>query len=323
MPDPSTRTFELGRMSPARWQELNDRWHGGSRITDNQVGELLSAVLAVDPRVAGLDDLECVSVSKPKCACGTPVHVGYVGCYKPGCGRSYTTQQLQAATLFHLAARLRDFGEIDATTAIWGARHLHLVPGWVHKTLLRATGAKIDDDFTWWLPWPGRRGKAEWVTAEEWRDRAESLEAENAYVREVLQEHHRWHDQPGLMLVLGEAGEFDASLEYADSSMCERTMAALDPVIATERGRELLRPKRLPTVEEVRGIRKGTGADPAAVTTAPAVCGTCEAECWVPVVADPQGGRFTAEGLAMLAAEGWVHDGISWCCPAHAQPSPS
>lgn len=52
-------------------------------------------------------------------------------------------------------------------------------------------------------------------------------------LRAALQEHHQWMGQPDIKLVLEEDGvegspwKLDNALEYADSSMCERTEAAL------------------------------------------------------------------------------------------------
>ena len=40
------------RMTPARWQELNDRWHGGGKIRYDEIGELLNALLALDSSLA-------------------------------------------------------------------------------------------------------------------------------------------------------------------------------------------------------------------------------------------------------------------------------
>ncbi len=60
--------------------------------------------------------------------------------------------------------------------------------------------------------------------------RAGALERENERLRKALLEHHRWHQDVGDILLPVEEGEpikLDLSAEYADSSMCERTIAAL------------------------------------------------------------------------------------------------
>lgn len=54
-----------------------------------------------------------------------------------------------------------------------------------------------------------------------------------AKLREILKIHHEWHFGQGVMGLCkddkGEWVEIDMGLEYSDSSLCERTIAALIP----------------------------------------------------------------------------------------------
>lgn len=72
-----------------------------------------------------------------------------------------------------------------------------------------------------------------------WRNRTTAAEAEVADLRaklakavEALRAHHDWHQQIGVVLFPAEEGqteptEINLSVEYADSTLCEQTCAAL------------------------------------------------------------------------------------------------
>lgn len=59
-------------------------------------------------------------------------------------------------------------------------------------------------------------------------DAAQALQSENARLRLVLQEHHKWQCENNIH---DPEHGFSFSAEYADSGMCERTLAALKGVV--------------------------------------------------------------------------------------------
>lgn len=55
----------------------------------------------------------------------------------------------------------------------------------------------------------------------------DQLHTENKRLREALEMHHQWHQDVGVVKLVPGDIELNLSLEYTDSTLCEKTMEAL------------------------------------------------------------------------------------------------
>jgi len=58
----------------------------------------------------------------------------------------------------------------------------------------------------------------------------EQIKKYNLKLQQVIEQHHKWHQDIGIVKLIHEDGketELDLSLEYSDSSLCDETMEAL------------------------------------------------------------------------------------------------